>query len=113
MGEFAGMNRRRAAHLLREMFQQEVTPETDPILELIGRLLEDGSGGVNSPRYLPVTTEEWLTWNRLALERPTELAKTVGEVLEAEFLEIPTNREALPAWAAHLLACTLERMGTM
>ena len=108
MDEFADLNRKLAAEWLRQMFQQEVTPGMDPILELIGCLLEDGAGGVTSPVELQVTTDDWLTWNQFVLSIPRALIETVAEVLEREGLEVPTEKESLQNWAACLVLCTLE-----
>ena len=110
MDELSNMNKKRAAEWLRQMFQQDVTRGMDPILELVGCLLEDGAGGVASPVELQVTTEDWLTWNKLALSIPKALAETVEEVLEKEWLEVPTVKESLLNWAACLILCTLEHM---
>jgi hypothetical protein len=111
MGEFLDMNKKAAAEWLRQMFQQEVTRGMDPILELIGCLLEDGAGGVTLPLELQVTSEDWLTWNKLALSIPKALAETAEDVLEKEQLEVPTVKESLQNWAACLVLCTLEHMG--
>jgi hypothetical protein len=92
------------------MFHQEVTSGMDPILELIGNLLEDGAGGVTSPTEMRVTTEQWHTWNQMVLSVPKAMAETAGEVLEREQLEIPTAKESLHNWAACLVLCTLEYM---
>jgi hypothetical protein len=105
------MNRKLAAAWLRQMFQQEVSSGMDPILELVGCLLEDGAGGVASPMELQVTTEDWLTWNKLALSIPKALTETAAEVLERERLEVPTVKESLQNWAACLVLCTLEHLG--
>jgi len=111
MGEFLDMNKKAAAEWLRQMFQQQVTSAMDPILELVGCLLEDGAGGVASPMELQVTTEDWLTWNKLALSIPKALTESAEEVLENERLEVPTVKESLHNWAACLVLCTLEYMG--
>ena len=110
MDEFAEMNRKRAVDWLRQMLRREMTSGTDPILELVGCLLEDGAGGVASPMELQVTTEDWLTWNKLALSIPKALAETVEDILEKERLGIPTAKESLQNWAACLVLCTLEHM---
>jgi hypothetical protein len=110
MGTFVDTNRKRAAELLRQMSQQELTSGIDPILELVGCLLEDGAGGA-SPMEFQVTTEDWHTWNQLALSIPNALAETVEEVLERERLEIPAEKESLWNWAACLILCTLEYTG--
>ena len=56
-------------------FNRRSTSGMDPILELIGCLLEDGAGGVTSPMELQVTTEQWLTWNQMALSIPKALSR--------------------------------------
>ena len=111
MDEFLDMNRKLAADWLRQMFQRQVSSGMDPILELVGCLLEDGAGGVASPMELQVTTEDWLTWNQLALTIPKALTETAAEVLEKERLEVPTVKASLQIWAACLILCTLEHMG--
>ena len=110
MGEFLEMNKKRATEHLWQMFQQNVTSGMDPILELIGCLLEDGAGGLTSPIQLQLTTEDWRTWNQMALSIPKALAETIEEVLEREQLEVPTAKEALQNWSACLVLCTLEYM---
>jgi hypothetical protein len=57
-----------------------------------------------------VTTEQWLTWNQLALEQKEELACSMTSVLEEERVEMPTELIALRQWAACLLMNTLDRM---
>src|SRR3972149_9696001 len=110
MDEFAEVNRKRAVDWPLQMFRQQMTSGTDPILELVGCLLEDGAGGVISPIELRVTTDNWHTWNQLALSIPKTMSETAEEVLERERLEVPTERESLQAWAATLVLCTLEYM---
>jgi hypothetical protein len=110
MGEFLNANKKHAIVRLQQMFQQTVTSGTDPILELVGYLLEDGAGGVMPPMELRLTTEDWHTWNQFALSIPKALSETVGEVLERERLEIPRETESLQNWAACLVLCTLEYM---
>lgn len=110
MGEFLNMNRTRATECLQQMFQQKVTSRMDPILELVGFLLEDGAGGLTSPIQLQLTTEDWRTWNQMALSIPKALTETVEEVLEREQLVVPTAKESLQNWAACLVLCTLEYM---
>jgi len=110
MAEFASMIRQRASEVLRQMYQHEATPEIDPILELIGFLLEDGAGGVSPPADSSVTTEQWLTWNELALTRQTELVRTMTSVLERERMELPTELVVMRTWAACLVLSTLESL---
>jgi hypothetical protein len=110
MNEFAERIRQEAAHALRPLFQQQASTETDPIVELIGFLLEDGAGGVLSAAEVPVTTNQWLTWHQLAMERENEVTETMARVLEEERVELPTKAEAMQQWAAWLLLSTLDRM---
>lgn len=110
MNEFAERIRQEAAHALQPLFQQQPSTETDPIVELIGFLLEDGAGGVMSPAEVPVTTDQWLTWHQLAMEREEELTEAMASVLEEERMELPTEVEAMRQWAAWLLVITLDRI---
>ena len=110
MSEFLDMNKKLAAEWLRQMFQQQVSSGMDPILELVGCLLDDGAGGLTSPMDFRVTTEQWHAWNQLALSIPKALAETAAEVLEREWLEVPTGTESLQNWAACLVLCTLDYM---
>jgi hypothetical protein len=113
MEECQDMNKKLAAETLRQLFQQAVTPGMDPIVELVGYLLEDGAGGVAAPKEFPITTEQWLTWNRLVLEQPEKLTQVVAEVIKREWLDLPKDQTSLRPWAACLLLCTLERFETM
>lgn len=110
MREFANKVREQAADAIRPLYHQEANSGTDPIVELIGFLLEDGAGGVLSLANAPVTTDQWLTWNQEALERQEELIQTMTEVLEEEKMELPSELEAMRNWAACLLLSTLDRM---
>lgn len=110
MHEFADTIRQQAAEALRPLFKMESSLETDPIVELVGFLLEDGAGGVLSLPPLPVTTDEWLAWNQLVMDRQQELVETLNEVLEAERVILPTRVAAMREWAAWLLLSTLDRM---
>jgi len=111
MGEFANKVKERAAEVLRSRCWPEPTPEMGPILELIGSLLEDGAGGVLSPTEVPVTTDQWLTWNQLMMDNEEELLSTMTSILEWERTELPREAEAMRNWAAWLLLATLDRMG--
>ena len=113
MGEFANKLRKQAAQTLRALHQEEVASGTDPLVELIGFLLEDGAGGVLWRASAPVTTPQWLTWNQLILNRQDEVVQTVTNVLEAERTQLPTEVEAMREWAAWLLLSTLDRMGML
>ena len=71
MNEFAATMRRQAVRALRVMFQHDPGQGTDPMLELIAF----SSGGTERVGFLPppnamVTTEQWLTWNRLVQGKP-------------------------------------------
>ncbi len=113
MGEFANALRQQAAQALRAMFQHDPGRGVDPVLELIGFLLEDGAGGVLPLSGTPVTTEQWLTWTRLVTEHPRALARTVTGQLERERLALPQGREAIRSWAAQVLLSTLDRLGLL
>ena len=111
MGEFVNRTSEQAAATLRQTYEQESTPGMDAILELIGCLLEDGAGGVISTTVIPVTIDDWLTWNQMVMEEREELLRTMTIILEWERMELPTEAEAMRNWAAWLLLATLERMG--
>ena len=113
MGEFADKNKKVAAETLRQLFQQEVAPEMDPVVELVGYLLEDGTGGVTALPGCPITTEQWLAWNRLALQLPQRLSQVVALVIKQECLAVPTEQTMLRPWAASILLCTLDRFERM
>jgi hypothetical protein len=110
MSEFANLMKQRAKDAMGRIYGQEATPGMNPVLELIVALLEDGAGGVLARMEMPVTTEQWLTWNQLALERQEDLVQTVKEVLEEEEMELPSEHEEMRSWAACLLLSTLARM---
>lgn len=110
MGEFANEVREWATAALRRMLQQEPTPGMNPIVEWIGFLLEDGAGGVSSPVDPTVTSEAWLTWNQLAMDREEELVEAMTHILEREQLTPPQKTEALRQWAAGLLLSTLDEL---
>ena len=113
MGEFANALRQQAAQTLRTMFQHDPGGETDPVIELIGCLLEDGAGGVHPPTDTPVATEQWLTWNRLVAEHPRALARTVMRELQRERRSLPPDKEAMRSWAAQVLLSILDRLGML
>lgn len=113
MSEFANLISQRARDALRRVYGQEATPGMNPLLELIVALLEDGAGGVSASAEIRVTTEQWLDWNQLALERHEELVQAMEEALEKEEMELPAERDAMRNWAANLLLSTLDRMGML
>lgn len=110
MDEFASKMIERAGTVLRQTFQQEPPAGMDSILELIGCLLEDRAGGVQSPMEVPVTIDEWLTWNEFVIERKEELLRTITMILESEKTDIPLEADAMRTWAASLLLATLDQM---
>ena len=110
MAAFADKNRKQAVELLQLMFHQEVAQGTDPLPELIVCLLEDEAGGVAPPPEVPLTTDEWLSWNQLAIHAPHELTWTLTDLLEAERMEVPKTRPKLLTWAANLVQLTLDRL---
>ena len=111
MGEFADMMKQRAVEVLRRTYGQEPTAGTDPVVELIESLLEDGAGGVLPLPQTPLTTEQWIIWHRLLMERPDELARMLSQVLEREQMELPPAVGAMRTWAAQLMVSTLDEMG--
>ena len=111
MGEFADTTKQRAVEVLRRTYRQEPSAATDPVIELIGLLLEDGGGGVLPLPETPLTTEQWIIWHRLVMERPKELVRTLMQVLERERMELPSEAGAMRAWAAQLLLSTLDEVG--
>lgn len=108
MSEFANRIRTRAAETLLRLSEQEPPKKADPILELIGFLLADDSGGLVPPADSSVSMDQWLTWNRLALMQPESLSETVTRLLEQERMELPQEPAALRQWAADLLLATLD-----
>lgn len=110
MSEFADTIRQQAADALQPLYPMEASTETDPIVELMEFLLEDGAGGVLPPVVIPVTTDQWLSWNQLNMDRPDELSETIDQLLEEERVELPIELEAMREWAAWLLVSTLDRM---
>lgn len=113
MGEFAETTRRQAGETMRTVFHRGVDPGTDPLLELIVVVLEDGAGGVLPPADIPVTTEQWFTWNRLVTEQPRVLTRMLTRELEHEGVAQPTETEALRCWVARLMLSTLDRLGML
>lgn len=111
MGEFAETTKQRAVGVLRRTYRQGASAGTDPVVELMGLLLEDGAGGVRPLSQTPLTTEHWIIWHRLVMERPEELVRMLTQVLEREQTELPPEAGAMRAWAAHLLLSTLDEMG--
>lgn len=110
MNEFAMRVRRQARDALRTDYRRTIPVGTDPVIELISFLLEDGAGGVCQPLDTPVTTEEWLAWHRLVMRDPTEVAEMVAAVLDWELMNLPRAPNAQRTWAAQLLLSTLDRM---
>lgn len=113
MGEFADSVRKQAAETVRHVSQEEVPSGADPLLELMAVLLEDGAGGIQAPNKVSVSTEQWLTWNRLASEHKPALVRTMTRELETERVGLPTETDAMTTWAAQLLLATLGRLGMM
>lgn len=111
MEEYAYTVRLEAGSLIRRVFRREPDRETDPVLELITSLLEDGAGGVSPPTNAMVTTEQWLTWSHLALNGPDALSRTLTKELLKERSPLPMELEALKSWAARIMVATLDRLG--
>ncbi len=113
MGEFVKQLSKQAAQILREIFGQEPLPDENPLLELVGLLLGDGFGEVQSPPTIPITSQQWLDWHHLALMQPEELIAAMNFILETEQREFPREREALRLWAASLMLNTLDPLQMM
>jgi len=113
MGEFAKQVSKQAAKILREIFGQEPLPDENPLLELMGLLLGDGFGEVQSPPTIPISSQQWLDWHHLALMNPQELIAAMNLVLESEQRELPRERETMQIWAASVLLNTLDQLQMM
>ena len=113
MGEFVRQVSRQAMEALREVFGQEPLPDQNPLLELIGLLLGDGFGDVQSPPTIPITSQQWLDWHHLALMRPEELIAAMNLVLESEQRDLPRERKTMQIWAASIFLNTLDQLQMM
>jgi len=78
---------------------------------LITSLLEDGAGGVFTPTEIPLTAEEWITWNELAMGQEADLRWTITNILNRERTELPREPEAMRNWAAWLVLTSLDWIG--
>ena len=76
---------------------------------LVGAALFCGADDTTSEA--PVTTDQWLTWNRLVTERESLLIRSITRVLERERMPLPTEMDAMRIWAARLLLITLDCLG--
>lgn len=113
MDEFASRIEKQAAEALRQVFGQEATPEMSPIIELIGLALADEAGSCIPASATSITTEQWVTWNQLAMDRPQILTQTPSKILEREQSNLPAEMAMLRSWAAWLVVSTLDRMGML
>ena len=113
MGEFVKQVCKQARIALREVFGQVPLPGENPILELMGLLLGDGFGEVQSPQAIPITSQQWLDWHHLVLMKPKELTVAMNSILETEQRKLPRGREAMRLWAASLLLSTLDQLEMM
>ena len=113
MGEFVKQVSKQAVEALREIFGQELLPEENPLLELMGLLLGDGFGEVQSPPTIPISSQQWLDWHHLAFTTPEELIAAMNLVLETEQPILPTELTAMRTWAASLLLSTLDQLQMM
>ena len=110
-GEFSRTTRLQARLAIRNLYQRESESESDPVIELIACLLEDGGGAVSAFPKAELTTDQWATWNHLALHGPEALALTLTRELEREKSPMPSDPEAMRTWAARLVVATLDRLG--
>jgi hypothetical protein len=113
MGEFVNRVSKQAAKAMREIYGQEPLPEENPLLELMGLLLGDGFGEVQSPPTIPITSQQWLDWHYLTLMNPNELLAAMNLVLKSEQMDLPWEPEVLRIWAASLLLSTLDQLEMM
>ena len=113
MGEYVKQVNIQAMEALREIFGQEPLPEENPLLELMGLLLGDGFGEVQTPPTMPITSQQWLDWHHLALMKPEELVAAMNLVLETEQRKFPRQGEAMRIWAAALFLKTLDQLEMM
>lgn len=112
MEEFAKQVELEASAALTRLSQQELTPGTNPILELVSTLLADETGGVRSSLGQSIATNQWLRWNDWRLHCPERLIRAMREVLNREEWKLPTEEEAMRSWATDLLLETLEQIET-
>lgn len=110
MDGFANTTSKRAEEMLRLLFYCEPTSGMHPVLELVGFLLGDEVEEIQTLPEAPLTTEEWLYWNQLAMDRPTELVECMNTVLEQERVSLPSELNAMRNWAAWLVQSTLEQL---
>jgi hypothetical protein len=108
--QFAKQISKQAVEALREIFGQELLPNENPILELMGLLLGDGFGEVQPPPTVPITSQQWLDWHHLALMSQEELITALNTVLETEQRKLPTEQTAMRTWAASLFLNTLDQL---
>ena len=113
MGEFVKQVSKQATRVLQEAFGQELLPGENPLLELVGLLLGDGFGEVQSPQAIPITSQQWLDWHHLVLMKPEELTLAMNFILETEQREFPRERKAQRLWAASLMLNTLDQLEMM
>ena len=109
MDEFASKIRAIASDALLRFYHREPTPGMDPVVELIAFLVEEPVFSMESPSSLGITTEEWMSWNRLVLESPGEMSKAITAFLEEERAVLPMGPEAMKTWAVHLMRSILDR----
>ncbi len=76
---------------------------------VIGALLADEYGGEAIPANLSLMTDQWLTWNELALRPQNELTQTINQVLERESTKLPQELAALRTWAGWLVLSVLDQ----
>lgn len=110
MGEYVKQVSKQAMEELRDTFGRQLLPAENPILELIGFLLGDGFGEVQSPPTMPISSQQWLDWHHLAFTTPGELIAVLNFILETERPKFPTELTAMRIWAASLLLNTLDQL---
>ena len=113
MGECVKRISKQAARAMREIFGEEPTPGENPLLELMGLLLGDGSGDVQSPPAVPITNQQWLDWHYLTLMNPRQVIAVMEYILRSEQTKLPSQQEVMRIWAACLLLSTLDQLEMM
>lgn len=110
MDELVSEIRKQSKQRLRALFQQEATPDFDPLIELIGMVLADDAGNQSPPADSAVTIQQWQTWNELALTYSNDLTRTINQILRREQVRLPRGSAELRTWAAWLLLSALDQI---
>lgn len=110
MNVFEKSVRTQAETAIHQIWRESPIQGTDPILQLIGLALEDGAGGIESPPKVPVSSQEWLTWQGLLLQNQDKVLGSVNQLLQREQISIPSSREAIREWAAQIVLSVMDEL---